>query len=215
MENFKSAIFRLSFFYLIPALWGLILCSFGPFKAEHFRQICLEARFGAMLAFKGTSNCFTLRFEGKNVQPTQNPGFILLDNHPIQATLIPFQKDFGFSNLEVEKQKELLTRYKNFEKKHVESALKTKILDADGFIVLKNRIFKTWTYQMPTGHKSISKQIYLMCICFDQILILNAPVGLEESGNMVHDRLEAVASTLELFPNTLLDVEGLAKQLKE
>jgi hypothetical protein len=212
-------IFRLLKFFAwkspIAIFFWMAFSSFGPFKAESFRQIWLEAKFGALLAYKGTSNCFTLRFEGKNVQPTQNPGFIVVDNHPIQATLIPFQKDFGFPNLDVEKQKELLTRYKNFEKKHVESALKTRILDADGFLMIKNRVFKTWTYQMPTSHKSISKQIYLMCICFDQILVLNAPVGKEESGNLVHNQLENIASTLELYPNTLLDVENLAKQLKE
>lgn len=187
---------------------------FSQFKAEVFRPVLLEAKYGALLAFKGSTNSFILKFVSESMQPTGKPTFVIMDNHLIQATLIPFQKDFGFTNLSIEKQKDLLNRYKAFEKKNVEFSLKSRIFEWEDFVTIDKRTFKFWSYKMPEESKSVEKQMYLMCICFDQILILNAPLPKGEDEKVIRGLMEKVAKTLELFPQTNLDIEKLAKQIK-
>lgn len=200
----------------LQAIFWIIL--FGParaqtpYKAEKFEPNLVKAPYGALLMFTGKFNSFSIKFESPDVQPTQKQNFILMDHQLIQANLIPFQKDFGFDNLAPEKQKELLNRYKEFEKKHVESGLNIKIKEKEAFAVFNHKLFKTWMYQMPKGKQSVVKQVYFMTICFDQILVLSAPVPKGESDMTVVNLLQNVAETLTLFPGQRLEPEAQPAQ---
>lgn len=120
-----------------------------------------------------------------------------MDNQLIQTNLIPFQKDFGFDSLSINKQKELLNRYKEFEKRHVEKALSIKLKEREAFAIFNRKLFKSWLYQMPPKNPSVARQVYFMTICYDQILIISAPVAKGENDRTVINLLENIAQTLE------------------
>lgn len=175
----------------------LLTTSQGGFRAETFKPQLVRTEYGAKLIFNGTRHTFSIRFESPDIKPTEKPNFIIMDNQLIQTNLIPFQKDFGFDSLSINKQKELLNRYKEFEKKHVEKALSMKLKEREAFAVFNRKLFKSWLYQMPPKNPSVARQVYFMTICFDQILVISAPVAKGENDRTVINLLENIAQTLE------------------
>ena len=68
---------------------------------------------------------------------------------------------------------------------------------------------------MPEGDGSVVNQVYLVTACFDQLLILNAPVLKGQKDKEVTDKLSEVASTLEFKPNAVQDIKKLYTELKK
>jgi hypothetical protein len=60
---------------------------------------------------------------------------------------------------------------------------------------------------MPKDNNSVSKQVYLFTICFDQILLLNGPVVKDQTE--MKTVLINIAKTLELFPDKTQDLRKL------
>lgn len=196
---------------------GLLLFCFlifsveavAQYKAEEFQAAMIEAKFGAMLAYNGQRNSFTLRIVSKSIEPTEQDNFLLVDNKLIQFSTIPFQEEFDFKSLNPAMQKELLTGYKEYEKEYLQEQLKTVLTETEQFLNLEGKIFKYWSFDMPKDNTSVSKQVYLFTLCFDQILLLNGPVVKGQNEVEVKTLLINMAKTLELFPGKTQDVRKL------
>jgi hypothetical protein len=190
---------------------GMLLFSnaFGQYKAEEFQPAVIETKFGALIIYNGTRNSFTLQINSKSIESTDQENFLMIDKKLVQSSIIPFTEEFDFSKLSIEQQKQLLTGYKEYEKEFIQEQLKSKLVEYEQFLNLEGKIFKYWSFNMPPGNSSVSKQIYLFTICFDQILILNGPVLKNESENELKSLLIGLAKTIALFPNKTQDVRKL------
>ena len=67
---------------------------------------------------------------------------------------------------------------------------------------------------MPKSYKTIDQQCYLMTICFDQILVLNSPVGKGKKFTDIKELLTNVGNTLKLNDHTI-DLEKLYNDLNK
>ncbi|HTJ49711.1 MAG TPA: hypothetical protein VL443_09680 [Cyclobacteriaceae bacterium] len=187
----------------------------AQYKAEEFEAALLQAKYGAMLVYNGQKNSFSLRFISKAVVPTNEPNFLRVDNILMQSSIIPFTEKVDFNNLNDDAQRSFLAGWKNYEKEWVQEQLKTEINDASEFMKIAERSFLYWTYDMPKGDdpNAVVKQVYLVAICFDQILILNGPVEKGKTESAVKEKLISVAQTLKINPGQVQDIEKLYKDL--
>lgn len=202
--------------YLFGATLALVFSStHAQYKAEEFEAALLPARYGALLVFNGTSNSFSLKFEGDSIQPMQARNFLTIDGILKQASLVPFNQDIGFGDLDEGKQKKWLQGWRQYEKSWAEEQLKQKLEDQAQFSFIGGRHFLIWSYQMPKSEKkgSVNNQVFVAGICFDQILVLNAPVTQELTVDQVTQKLKTIADTVTLFPGQVQNLEQLYKQL--
>jgi hypothetical protein len=195
--------------FLLIVACAASLTSYGQYKAEEFQVALIESKYGALIAYNGQKNSFTLRIVSKSIEPTEAENFLKIDNKLIQFTTIPFQEEFDFKSLSADMQRNLLNGYKEYEKEYVQEQLKMKINESENFLNLEGKMFKYWSFDMPRGNGSVVKQAYLFTICFDQILMLNGPVISGQSEADVKNILVTIAKTIELFPDKVLDLRKL------
>jgi len=191
------------------------LALFGQYKAEAFQAALLEAKDGAMIVYNGEKNAFTLRIVADSISPTNEPNFVRVNNNLFQSTIIPFQEVMNFNALSEEEQKEILTGYKNYEKAYIEEQLKSKVIDKEEFLTINKKIFKYWAFKMPKGNESVKQQLYLITICFDQMLVLNAPVEKNKAETTIKYMMVNIAQTLQLYRGRTLDLNTLNTELKK
>jgi hypothetical protein len=203
--------------YVLGFLTLISFLANGQYKAEEFEAGLLEAKYGALLVYNGQINSFSLRFESKSVEPTDKPNFIRVENILMQSSITPFTQELDFKNLDNETQKKFLIAWKAYEKKWVEEQLKFKLIEKDEFIDISNRPFLYWIYDMPKNKNkdSVDKQVYIVTICFDQLLILNGPVEKGKKEEIIKEKLLTIAKTLTLYPNQTQDMEKLYHELKK
>jgi hypothetical protein len=195
--------------FLLFILITFSLDAASQYKAEEFQASLVEAKFGVMIVFNGQKNSFTLRIVSKSIEPSDQENFILVEKKLIQASAIPFQEEFDFKSMNPAMQKELLTGYKEYEKEYLQEQLKIVLVETEQFLNLEGKIFKYWSFDMPKDNNSVSKQVYLFTICFDQILLLNGPVVKGQSESEVKSLLINMAKSLELFPDKTQDLRKL------
>jgi hypothetical protein len=196
-------------YLLLPIAINISFNLLGQYKAEEFQAAMIETKFGAMIVYNGQKNSFTMRVVSKSIEPTEQENFLLVDKKLVQSSIIPFQEEFDFKSLTMEKQKELLSGYKEYEKEYVQDQLKIKLTESEQFINLEGKMFKYWSFDMPKDNSSVVKQVYLFTICFDQILILNGPVEKGQSESGLKSILINMAKSLELFPDKTQDLRKL------
>ena len=201
--------------YLIGLLTLTSFLASGQYKAEEFEAALLQAKYGALLMYNGQTNSFSIRFESKSVEPTDKANFLKVDNILMQSSITPFTQALDFKNLGIDTQQKFLSGWKAYEKKWVEEQLKIKLIEKEEFIDISDKTFLYWTYDMPkTKNKdSVDKQVYLVTICFDQLLILNGPVEKGKKEETVKDKLLTVAKTLTLYSNQTQDLKKLYNEL--
>jgi hypothetical protein len=91
------------------------------------------------------------------------------------------------------------------------------VKEKEEFIELSGKPFLYWTYVMPKSKEpgATEKQVYLVAICFDQLLILNGPVGNGTTEEQIRNKLLTIARTLTLNPNQVQDINKLYTELKK
>jgi hypothetical protein len=202
---------------LIGLLTLISFFAVGQYQAEEFQAALLEAKYGALLVYNGQTNSFSLKFESKSFEPTDQPNFIRVDNVLMQSSLTPFTQKLDFNKLDKQTQEKFLMGWKSYEQGWVEEQLKIKLTEKKEFIEIASKPFLYWTYDMPRSKdsNSVDKQIYLVTICFDQLLILNGPVEKGKKEDIIRDKLLMIAKTLTLYPNQTQDIEKLYNELKK
>jgi hypothetical protein len=189
-------------------------CALGQkYKPEEFQASLLQAKYGALLVYNGQRNSFSLKFVSKSFEPTDKPNFVRVDNLLMQSSIIPFTQKLDFDNLDDKTQKQLLTGWKKYEKGWIEEQLKQTVNDKEEILKMGNRSVLYWVYDMPKDNETLDKQVYLVCICFDQMLILSGPVEKGKSESLLRDKFIAIAKTLEVNPRQLQDIGKLYKEL--
>lgn len=184
-----------------------------PYKAEEFESALLQSKTGAFLVFNGEKHSFTIDLLGK-ITPNEKPNFLSINDNILQTLIIPFETKLDFENLTEIEQKENLIAYHNYELDYVKEQLNVKKLNEKyEFVKLNGKVFLKWTYDMPKSFNSVDKQSYLITICFDQILILNAPIINGKKLNEIQELLLKIGKTLKLI-NQPLDLEKLYNDLK-
>ena len=202
---------------LVAVMTLISFLAFGQYKAEKFQAALLEAKYGALLLYNGQTNSFSLKIESKSVEPTNKATFLKIDNVLIQSSITPFTQKLDFNNLDNPTKKKYLTAWTAYEKEWVEEQLKIKLTEKEEFIEILGRPFLFWTYDMPKSENknSVDKQVYLVTICFDQLLILNGPVEKSTKEEVIKDKLMTIAKTLTLNPNQTQDIDKLYYELKK
>jgi TonB family protein len=191
--------------------------DFKPYQSEKFEAALLESKYGALLVYNGEKNSFLLKFVSKSFKPTDKPNFVRMDGFIIQSSIVPFPKKFDFANAEEEFQKKFLDSWRMYERSWIEEQLKKQVKDQTKFIKIKERLFLHWITDMPEGFGdgSVAKQTYLVTACFDQLLVLNAPILKDQKEKDVSDKLQGIASTIELRPDEIQDLRRLYNELKK
>lgn len=203
--------------YFIGLLLLIPFWTNAQYKAEEFEATLLEAKYGAFLLYNGQINSFSLKFESKSVEPTDKPNFLRVDNILMQSSITPFQEKLDFNHLDKPTQKRYLRGWKAYEKEWVEEQLNIKLTEKEEFIEISNRPFLYWTFNMPRSNEpgSVDSQMYLVTICFDQLLVLNGPVEKGKEEGVIKNKFLTVARTLTLYPNQTQDIEKLYNELKK
>jgi hypothetical protein len=201
------------FFFMLYASFAMKAQS--QFEAEKFEGALLRAKYGAMLVYNGEKNSFTLKFVSKTVDPAGKPNFVKVDDFLIQASISPFQQELDFNNLDEETQKRWLLGWKTYEKNWIDEQLKMKVKEQQQFLKIGDRIFLQWTFNMPESNATgaVVKQVYFITICFDQIMVLNAPLEKDKSETVLLEKLKNIAGTLELHAGQVQDLKKLTADL--
>jgi hypothetical protein len=190
-----------------------LFCFPQSYHAEKYQSALMKKKTGAMVVYTGEHHSFTIDIIADNIKPGDKPNFLVVDNKILQSSIIPFLTKLDFENLSGETQKKNLLGYMDYEMNHIKDQLKTKELNEKyEFIILNNKIFLYWTYDMPESYKTVINQCYLITICFDQMLVLNSPVDKGETLNDIKNFLSNTGKTLKLNDHPI-DLEKLYNEL--
>ena len=200
------------FTLLLFCLTNLVSFSQTTYKAEEFQSALMQTKTGAIVVYTGQQHSFEIDIVGK-ITPSEKPNFVTVDNKILQSSIIPFQTKLDFENLSEDAQKKYLSGYMDYEMNYIKEQLKSKNLNEKSeFIMLGNKVFLFWSYDMPKSYKTVDNQCYLVSICFDQMLILNCPVDKGKTFKEVKDLLTNIGKTLKLNNHTI-DLEKLYNKL--
>ena len=90
--------------------------------------------------------------------------------------VLPYQNVTDYDKMSDEKKKETLLNYINYEFSYFKKDQKQDISNLKyEWVILNNKLFIYWIYDMPMSNKTVERQIYLTTVCFDNILTLNLP----------------------------------------
>ena len=199
---------------ILPAIFLLAaLSTQAQYQAEAFQAVKLKARYGVMVVYNGHTNSFTFRIEADSVRNIENPDFLWVDGNLLQATIIPFLQSPNAPD-EAE-QKRLLEAYRKYEQGYIEKELNTGPLKGKAeYLNINNKPMLLWTLSMPKDNQTISKQLYIFAICFDQMLTFNAPVEKGKDEAEIKRMILRCAETVEIFPGQLQDLNKLYYEVK-
>jgi hypothetical protein len=208
---------RLFIYALTTLLITFSVSVFGQnYKAEKFDAALLQAKYGAMLVYNGQKNSFSIKFIAKSFKPTEKENFVRVDDNIINSSIIPFQVEVDFDELEEPVQKKFLTQWKQYEKNWIEEDLKVKIpSESEEFVKIGGRLYLYWSFDMPKSSDPdrVDKQLHLVTACFDQMLVLSGPVEKGKSAAVLKDKLIGIAKTLEVHRGQVQDIRKLYTDL--
>jgi hypothetical protein len=150
---------------------------------------------------------------GKEVKPSDIPGFITIDKQIIQSTLIPVDRSIDLSRPRPSREKDVLIRYMNYELGYYKKKLKQDYSHLQTeWVTLQGRLFLVWYFDMPKDYKLVSRQVYFSTLFFDQVMDLNAPVF--KAGDFGHAKaiLARLAAAMKTYDRKL-DLGALQKKL--
>jgi len=165
---------------------ALLVCTFAfaqtDVASEEFELSFLKKQNGASFLFNGKSHSFTIDIVSDSIQTTENPNFIVVNNHIVQASTIPLPPaKLDLSNLSAAKQKETLSAYVEYELEYFKNDLKMKYTNLKKeWITIDSKVWLVWTFNFSVANKGnelaatqYSYQVYASTICFNQVLDLN------------------------------------------
>lgn len=189
--------------------------AFGQYVPEDFQAVLLKAKYGAMLVYNGQKNSFSIKFISKSFKPTDKENFVTVDDYIINSSIIPFQVEVDFDQLEESEQRVFLSEWKKYEKAWVEEQLKETLNEKEEFLTIGGRLFIYWSYDMPKSDDpdAVDKQVYLVSACFDQMLVLSGPVEKKKSEVALKDKLVGIAKTMEVYRGQVQNINKLYTDL--
>jgi len=184
-----------------------------PGEDVHARLI--QGRHRSVLAYAGTTHSFTFDIPYKSVKPSDVPGFVTIEKQIVQATLVPADKSLQNHLSGPEKEKELLTKYMNYELSFYKKKLKQNYSQlSTEWMTIHGRTFLVWYFNMPENYKLVSRQVYVSTLFEDQVVDLNAPVFKMDDWGNARAILVRLAGTMQTFDKHL-DLAALEARLKK
>ena len=191
------------------------LCAFGqkgtPDEDVHARL--LSGKKKSLIAYAGEYHSFTMEAAGREVKPSDIPGFITIDKQIIQSTLIPVDKSIDLSRPDPSREKDILTKYMNYELGYYKKKLRQDYSHLQTeWVTLQGRLFLVWYFDMPKNYKLVSRQVYFSTLFFDQVMDLNAPIF--KAGDFARAKalLARLASSMKTYDRKL-DLVAMQKKL--
>jgi hypothetical protein len=171
------------------------------YKAETFHLATQKSAKAFIVKYKSDLHSFSITVEGNRIveqPPHGQQNYLSVDNNVLQFLVVPFPVKADYLNFDDEKKKEFLSEYEEYEMSYIKDALKVTDLNKKlQFIDLNGRLFLFWFYDMP-GRYQVRQQCYLITVCYDQMLVLNAPVSTGEDMLAKKDFLCTVGKSLKL-----------------
>jgi hypothetical protein len=175
----------------------------------------MQGRRHSLIAYSGGGHAFTMEVPGKSVKPSDLPGFITIDKQIVQSTLVEASQNIDLNYLTLNREKDILTRYMNYELAYYKKRLKQDYSNLQTeWLTLHGHIFLLWYFDMPKDYKLVSRQVYLSTLFFDHIMDLNAPLFAIGDFNRARELLFKLAGSLKTYDKNL-DLTALARQLNK
>jgi hypothetical protein len=175
----------------------------------------IQGRHRSVLAYAGPAHSFTFDIPYKSVKPSDVPGFVTIDKQIVQATLVPADRSLQSHLSGPEKEKELLTKYMNYELSYYKKKLKQNYSQlSTEWMTIQGRTFLVWYFNMPDNYKLVSRQVYVSTLFDDQVVDLNAPVFKMDDWGKARTILVRLAGTMQTFDKHL-DLTALETKLKK
>jgi len=182
---------------------------------EDVHASLVQGKQKSLIAYAGKEHSFTMEISAATVKPSDIPGFININKQIVQSTLVPVAKDVDLHSLTTAREKEVLTKYMNYELGYYKKKLKQEYSHLETeWITIHDRLFLLWYFDMPKNYKLVNRQIYLSTIFFDQVMDLNAPVFKLDDFGKARGIVLKLANTLQVY-NQHIDLGALSKQLNK
>lgn len=186
-----------------------------PSPSEDVHARLLQGKHRSVIAYAGKDHSFTLDIPYKSVKPSDVPGFITVDKQIIQATLVPADRSIDRNLTGVAKEKDLLTKYMNYELSYYKKKLRQNYSNLQTeWLTLQGHTFLVWYFNMPENYKLVSRQVYVSTLFYDQVMDLNAPVFKADDWGKARTMLVRLAGTMKTFDKHL-DLVALENKLKK
>lgn len=180
---------------------------------EDIHATLLAGKKRALIVYSGPTHSFTMETTAKIAKPSDIPGFITIDGQVLQSTLVPASPSADLKNMTSVREKEILTKYMNFELDYYKKKLRQHYTQLQTeWMTIKGRLFLVWYFDMPKDYKLVSRQVYLSTLFFDHVLDLNAPVFKMDRFVRAKETLVKLAGTLKTYDRQL-DLGLLKRQL--
>jgi hypothetical protein len=175
----------------------------------------LQGKRRSLIAYSGGGHAFTMEISGRSAKPSDLPGFITIDKQIVQSTLVPASQNIDLNYLTLNREKDILTKYMNYELAYYKKRLKQDYSNLQTeWLTLHGHIFLLWYFDMPKDYKLVSRQVYLSTLFYDQIMDLNAPLFSIDDYNRARELVVKLATSLKTYDKNL-DLAVLARQLNK
>lgn len=198
---------------LILLLAGLPAFCQRDTPDEDVHATLLSGKKRSLIVYAGPTHSFTMEAGSKTAKPSDIPGFITIDGQVLQSTLVPASQSVDPKHPTIDREKEVLTNYMNYELDYYKKKLRQHYSQLHTeWITIKGRLFLVWYFDMPKDYKLVSRQLYLSTLFYDQVLDLNAPVFKMEHFSRAKATLVKLAGSLKTYDKQL-DLGLLKRQL--
>jgi hypothetical protein len=200
---------------IVPILVLVSVAAMGQGNppGEEVHASLLQGKKRCLIAWSGKSHSFTVE-AGRTAKPSDLPDFVNIDGLIMQSTLLPVPDDINLRNLNPSREKDLLTKYMNFELDYYKKKLKQNYNKPQlEPLTIKGRVYLLWYFDTPPNSK-IKRQVYLSTLFFDQVLDLNIPIFSLNDFTRAKDLLVRLANSLKVY-NKHLDLALLSRQLSK
>jgi hypothetical protein len=179
-------------------------------QSTKFYASIVPDKHGAFYVFSSDARALTAKVDADSIWPTKQRGTIVADKNILQVISIPSESNEDTSEASV---KRLLLDHMSSELKYVKEEYKQDLSHPSSeFLVLNGRLFLYWDYDMPNDNQSVATQLYFTTVCFDQIVVFNAPVSKSIPKQSVKQFLASVAKTLKTY-QTPIDPNAYYQEL--
>jgi len=195
---------------LFPFLWEHISAQNNPSPDKYLTGL-FSTRDGALLAYTNQQKSFMIEFVSGNIEPSENPDALTVDNILIISKITPVLANLMFDSMSIDRQKTALSLFMEKEIVHKFT------FDAPVYewLTINNQLFQFWHMKSNDENSEVEEQMYLTTLCFDQILNLNTPLE-RTVGNFENNKLLLlkVAKSLKLN-NFGINLQALHEELNK
>lgn len=196
-------------------LAGFTVFSQQPTPADDVHASLIQGKKKSEIVYAGASHSLTMDVQAKTAKPSDVPGFITIDKQMVQATLMPASRSGSVDNPTTAQEKDILTKYMNYELSYYRKKLKQNYSNLQTeWVTIGGRLFLVWYFDMPKDYKLVSRQLYFSTLFYDQILDLNAPLFKMDNFSRSREILTSLAGSMKTY-NKRLDMALLSKQLNK